>query len=204
MWKPLLLSLKTIPPVPSEDSASRFVCGAQTVGLACFAYNEKWNNYIESAEKVYDENRNAVSSILKERANELIRFIEEQNDLLKPDYESDPWLKQLNWTLKAQRLKKKDGSPYAKQAFLTGYPEWYRDLFKTSSETGQKEMNLSVRSRITPLLLRLKWEGNPLIWTESAGWCFKVPFTDEKVDEMLSKNYTKAQLSEEDFRKFAP
>ncbi|QFZ30470.1 putative DNA polymerase gamma [Clavispora lusitaniae] len=175
----------------------------KSLGSLVLPTTKKWNNYIESAEKVYDENRNAVSSILKERANELIRFIEEQNDSLKPDYESDPWLKQLNWTLKAQRLKK-DGSPYAKQAFLTGYPEWYRDLFKTSSETGQKEMNLSVRSRITPLLLRLKWEGNPLIWTESAGWCFKVPFTDEKVDEMLSKNYTKAQLSEEDFESLLP
>lgn len=164
---------------------------------------KKWNSYIDSAEKVYQQNRTAVSSILKERANELIQFLEESDELLKPDCDNDPWLKQLDWTLKVPRVKK-DGTPWAKQAFLTGYPAWYRDIFKTNPENGQKEINLTVRSRITPLLLRLKWEGNPLIWTESAGWCFKVPYTDEAVDEMLGKNYTKAQLSDEDFDSLLP
>lgn len=164
---------------------------------------KKWNAYIDSAEKVYNENRNAVSTILKERANELIQYLEKGNELLKPDCENDPWLKQLDWTIKSPRVKK-DGTPWAKQAYLTGYPQWYRDIYKTNSDTGQKEINLTVRSRITPLLLRLKWEGNPLIWTESAGWCFKVPYTDEAVDEMLGKNYTKAQLSDEDFDALLP
>lgn len=167
---------------------------------------KNWENYIENAERVYNENREQVTSILRERVLELVRYIDEKDESLKPDYENDPWLKQMNWEIKLPRLKK-DGTPFSKQAFLTGYPEWYRDLFKTvTDDNGEKlkEINLTVRSRITPLLLRLKWEGYPLIWTDSAGWCFKVPLKDEVADEMLEKNYIKAKLSEEDFEMLLP
>lgn len=167
---------------------------------------KKWEDYLENAERVYQENREQVSKILLERVDELIRFVEEKDDTLKPKFENDPWLKQMNWDFKLPRLKK-DGSPAAKQAYMTGYPEWYRDLFKTvKNEEGEstKELNLTVRTRITPLLLRLKWEGYPLIWTDSAGWCFKVPNEDEAGDAMLSKNYAKAKLSEEDEEKMIP
>lgn len=165
-----------------------------------------WDSYVENAESVYQENRQLVDSILQERVNELVRYITENDELLKPDTHLDPWLRQLNWTIKPERLRK-DGTRYARQAYLTGYPEWYRDLFKTTTEKdGEKlrEMNITVRTRITPLLLRLKWEGYPLIWTDSAGWCFKVPYENDIADQMLEKNYTKAQLSEEDFEMLLP
>lgn len=165
-----------------------------------------WDSYVNNAESVYQENRQLVDSILQERVNELVRYIIENDDLLKPDTQLDPWLRQLNWTIRPERLRK-DGTRYARQAYLTGYPEWYRDLFKTTTEKdGEKlrEMNITVRTRITPLLLRLKWEGYPLIWTDSAGWCFKVPYENDIVDQMLEKNYTKAQLSEEDFEMLLP
>lgn len=166
----------------------------------------EWDNYIESAEAVYDANRRKVGLILLERAEELVKYVTENDESLKPDFENDPWLKQMDWTLKIPRLKT-DGTPMKKQAFLTGYPEWYRGLsksVKTDDGEVQRELNLSVRTRITPLLLRLKWEGFPLIWTESAGWCFKVPNEDEIVDRLLAKNYTKAKLSEEEFEQFLP
>lgn len=177
----------------------------KSLGKLFLPTTRKWDHYIESAEAVYQQNRGEVGSILQDRANELIRYITEENESLKPDTENDPWLKQLNWTIKEQRLRK-DGTPTAKQAYLTGYPEWYRELFKTSSGVGDKgrEMNITVRTRITPLLLRLKWEGYPLIWTDSNGWCFKVPYEDEIVDAMLAKNYTKAQLTSEEFEAMLP
>ena len=60
-------------------------------------------------------------------------------------------------------------------------------------------MNLSLRTRITPLLLRLKWEGYPLFWVNSQGWCFKVPYGDDEVIEKLeAKNYIQPQLPEEE------
>lgn len=170
------------------------------LGLLFLPTTRKWEKYIETSENIYLENRALVTKILQKRARELVRWIEKDDEKLKPDTENDPWIKQLNWTLKETRLKK-DGTPSAKQAYLVGYPEWYRDLFKSAiGEDGEKqlEMNLSVRTRITPLLLRLKWEGNPLIWTESAGWCFKVPYEDGAIEGMKNKNYTVAHLSDED------
>lgn len=167
---------------------------------------KKWDAYLKSAESLYERNRNQVSDILQERANELVRYITENDESLKPDTENDPWLKQLNWTLKKERLRK-DGTPVANQAYLTGYPEWYRELFKTSVvDNGEKtrNMNITVRTRITPLILRLKWEGYPLIWTDTAGWCFKVPYDEDIINAMLAKNYTKARLSPKEAEQMLP
>lgn len=167
---------------------------------------KKWETYIKSAEEVYQSNRDSVNNILKDRVNELVDYIKLNDSSLKPKYESDPWLKQLNWEIKQPRLKK-NGEPVANQAYLTGYPEWYRDLFKTlttDSKSGEKtrDMNISVRTRITPLLLRLKWEGYPLFWTESNGWCFKVPYDEQEYISLESKGYLKAKLDEKDLESY--
>lgn len=160
-----------------------------------------WDDYIESAEEIYNSNRDQVTAILKERVNELVRYIHEDNESLKPDYDNDPWLSQLNWDIKEPRLKK-DGTLCSNQAYLTGYPEWYRDLFKTitTDSNGEKvrEMNISVRTRITPILLRLKWEGHILFWTDNHGWTFKVPYNEEESQRLEEKNYTKVILGEND------
>ncbi|KAK8019356.1 DNA polymerase gamma [Apiospora arundinis] len=37
---------------------------------------------------------------------------------------------------------------------------------------------LTVRSRIAPLLLRLAWDGYPLVWSDKYGWTFRVPMSD--------------------------
>lgn len=161
--------------------------------------SKKWESYVQKAEEVYEDNRKSVSDILVQRVEDLLKVKD------SVDYESDPWLRQMNWAIKEPRIRK-DGTQSAKQAYLTGYPEWYRDLFKSGKDpkTGQRKMNLTVRSRITPLLLKLKWEGYPLIWTTSNGWCFKVPYEEELIEKMLAKNYTKAKLSEEDMELMLP
>lgn len=169
------------------------------LGTLVLPTTKKWDQYVDSAERVYEDNRDQVTNILKDRANELVEYISQNDPSKIPDF-NDPWLKQLNWDLKLPRLKK-NGDPVANQAYLTGYPEWYRELFKTTEDIyGEKikELTISVRTRITPLLLRLKWEGYPLFWTESNGWCFKVPFNDKKDDELTKKGYVKAKLTEED------
>lgn len=176
------------------------------MGQLFLPVTKEWEKYLESAETIYEENRRSVADILCERANELVRHVEDPDVAEPENIHSDPWLRQLDWTPKLPRLRK-DGTPIAKQAFLTNYPEWYRGLYRTSKDADGntvKELTVTVRSRMTPLLLRLKWEGHPLIWTNSAGWCFKVPATDESVDAMLAKNYTKAELSDEDMEILLP
>lgn len=171
------------------------------LGTLVLPTTKKWENYIQTAELIYQNNRESVTNILKDRVDELVAYIIEDKPELEPDFQNDPWLKQLDWTIKEPRLKK-DGTPVAKQAFLTGFPGWYRELFKTISDpvTGEKirELNISVRTRVTPLLLRLKWEGHSLFWTESNGWCFKVPYDEVEFKRLESKNYIVAKLTEEE------
>lgn len=194
--KKLLPIFKNKVPHPVSFAALRHL------GALMLPTTKKWDSYIETAEKKYQENREEVTEILKSRANELVRFIEDKNTP-EPNWIEDEWLSQLNWSLKEVRLRK-DGTPVTKQAYLTGYPEWYRDLFKTITIDGAKrrEMNISVRTRITPLLLKLKWEGYPLFWTDSIGWCFKVPYNEEVFEDLESKNYKKVQLNEDEYMKY--
>ncbi|KAK8041981.1 DNA polymerase gamma [Apiospora rasikravindrae] len=37
---------------------------------------------------------------------------------------------------------------------------------------------LTVRTRIAPLMLRLAWDGYPLVWSDKYGWTFRVPMSD--------------------------
>ncbi|EGW30379.1 uncharacterized protein SPAPADRAFT_157322 [Spathaspora passalidarum NRRL Y-27907] len=159
----------------------------------------KWNKYIESANSHYYANREKVTESLKQRAVELVEYIEKQDDNLMPDHESDPWLSQLNWEIKQPRMKK-DGTPWSRQAFMTGYPEWYRDLFKKEKGNEDREMNLTLRTRTAPLFLRLKWEGYPIFWVDSQGWCFKVPYNADIIDAMAKKNYHEAKLTKEEIQ----
>ncbi|KAK6536528.1 DNA-directed DNA polymerase gamma mip1 [Arthrobotrys megalospora] len=88
--------------------------------------------------------------------------------------EENAWLSQLDWSGREIRYKKQKKPsdplvPYAKQK-LPGYPNWYKDLFKSSPD-----MNITVRTRVSALMLRLQWDGYPLVWTTKYGWTFRVP-----------------------------
>ncbi|CAN3354601.1 DNA polymerase gamma [Diutina catenulata] len=161
------------------------------IGSLILPTTKKWETYLETAESIYNANRAQVSEVLEERARQLVAYVTEPNTPA-PDT-SDPWLAQLDWTIKQPRLKK-DGTPVARQAFLTGYPQWYRDLHKA------KQINITTRTRITPLLLRLKWEGYPLRWTDSNGWCFFVP--SAVAPAMREKNYVTASLTDDEHLRY--
>ena len=65
----------------------------------------------------------------------------------------DPWLSQLDWSLRS----------YAgKYAYM---PKWASKYLADPSE------RITTKSRVSHLLLRLKWEGKPVVWIENKGWC---------------------------------
>ncbi|EWC48159.1 mitochondrial DNA polymerase gamma [Drechslerella stenobrocha 248] len=95
-----------------------------------------------------------------------------------PWSDENAWISQLDWSGREVKFKKqKEPSdpliPVARQK-LPGYPNWYRDLFVKASDP----MNISVRTRIAPIMLRLQWDGYPLVWTDHYGWTFRVPNED--------------------------
>ncbi|KAK9447637.1 DNA polymerase family A-domain-containing protein [Limtongia smithiae] len=152
--------------------------------------DKSWDKYIESAEGTYQ-------SLLSEVENRLTSLIEDAVKLkdTPEKYESDPWLRQLDWTVKEIRMtkpKKKGEEPrLAKNQKMPGYPEWYKSLFPKAGAP----MNVSVRTRIAPLILRLSWDGNPLVWSDTFGWTFRVPAAN--ADKYNENNNTFCPMSME-------
>ena len=117
--------------------------------------------------------------------------MKEQPDVFK----NDPWLAQLNWEgqeIKYKKAKKKDEAPQpvARQK-KPGAPNWYRDLFMSSASP----ISLTVRTRIAPLLLKLSWDGYPLVWSDLHGWVFRVPY--DTATKYANSNVTQADMNDE-------
>lgn len=137
--------------------------------------NKSWDAYIKNAEATYHNLSNGVQERLELLAGKALEIKD------APDkWSNDPWMKQLDWSgqeIKMVNGKKKGDPPRpAARQKLPGKPKWYKGLFATSTAP----MNLTVRTRITPLLLRLAWDGYPLFWSDKHGWTFRVPRGDAK------------------------
>lgn len=129
-----------------------------------------WEAYINNAEATYQR----LSSGVIERLIDLAeKALELRNS---PEiFSADPWLCQLDWGGQEVRMvkgKKKDDPPRpAARQKKPGMPNWYKDLFAKADA----EIALTVRTRIAPILLRMAWDNNPLVWSDDYGWSFKVP-----------------------------
>ncbi|KAF7955612.1 hypothetical protein EAE96_004538 [Botrytis aclada] len=146
--------------------------------------DRSWEAYLANAEATYHKLSDAVQErllALKDKALE----ITDDPKLWK----DDPWLKQLDWSIQEVKMvkgkTKKDPPRPAKRQKMPGKPQWYKDLYPKA--TGP--INLSVRTRIAPLLLRLAWDGYPLVWTDKYGWTFRVPIEE-------AHNYKQKQMQE--------
>ena len=135
--------------------------------------DKSWQSYITNAESTYQKLTQDVEQRLAELANKALAVRDSPGK-----YKNDPWLRQLDWSgqeVKMVKGKKKGDPPRpAARQKLPGMPKWYKGLFATSTAN----ISLTVRTRIAPLLLRLSWEGYPLVWSDVFGWTFKVPKAD--------------------------
>jgi DNA polymerase gamma 1 len=152
--------------------------------------NKSWESYIANTEATYHK----LSDAVQER---LIALTEKALDLKgdKETWSNDPWLRQLDWSGQEIRMvkgKKKNDPPRpAARQKMPGMPKWYKDLF--AKKDGP--IGISVRTRVAPLLLRLSWEGNPLVWSDKYGWTFRVPV--EKAHEYAQKSMKECTAFEE-------
>ncbi|OLN81821.1 DNA polymerase gamma, mitochondrial [Colletotrichum chlorophyti] len=150
--------------------------------------NKSWDSYIATAEATYRELSDAVQ--------ERLIGLTEQAIAIKDDPEkwsNDPWLKQLDWSgqeIKMVKGKKKNDPPRpAARQKKPGMPKWYKDLFPKSDSP----INITVRTRIAPLLLKLSWDNHPLFWSDKYGWTFRVAQSE-------AASYRKKQMVECDFK----
>ncbi|KAK2011105.1 DNA polymerase family A [Colletotrichum eremochloae] len=149
--------------------------------------NKTWDAYIHNAEATY----RALSDAVQER----LIGLTEQALAIKDDPEkwgSDPWLKQLDWSgqeIKMVKGKKKNDPPRpAARQKKPGMPQWYKDLFPKNDSP----INITVRTRIAPILLKLSWDNHPLFWSDKYGWTFRVERSE-------ASEYRQKQMTECDF-----
>lgn len=153
--------------------------------------DRSWEKYIETAESTYLKLSTDVQIRLKTLAEKALDVKED------PDkWAHDPWLSQLDWSGQEVRMLKPkrpgDISRPVKNQKKPGMPKWYKDLFPTNDSP----MILTVRSRIAPILLRLAWEGNPLVWSDKYGWVFRVT-SSKTVEKFRLKHFTLCDMSDE-------
>ncbi|KAI1121561.1 DNA polymerase gamma [Nemania abortiva] len=149
--------------------------------------NRSWDAYIANAEATYHKLSDAIQERLVGLTSKALQIKDDEQK-----WSSDPWLKQLDWSGQEIRMvkgKKKGDPPRpAARQKKPGMPLWYKGLFQTNDGP----MNLTVRTRIAPLLLRLAWDGYPLHWSDKYGWTFRVPLED-------ASKYSSTQLVRCDF-----
>jgi len=172
-------------PHPVSFAALRFL------SAEILPVNETWDAYLHNAEATYHKLGDAVQERLVNLAEKALEVKE------KPEaYLNDPWLRQLDWSgqeIKMVKGKKKGDPPRpAARQKKPGMPKWYKDLFAKS----EGPIGLTERTRIAPLLLKLSWHGNPLVWSDKYGWTYQVPL--DEVFAYNEKGLRELDMSEEE------
>ena len=152
--------------------------------------NDTWEQYLERAEATYQKRLEDVEQRLLQLCDGALE-VKDRPEI----YQKDPWLRQLDWSgqvIKMNKPKKKgeEPKPAARQK-KPGMPKWYKDLFMSNSAP----INLTVRTRIAPLLLKITWDGHPLMWSDVHGWTFQVPYIASY--QYDNSPVTKCDMSEE-------
>ncbi|CAG8638059.1 19396_t:CDS:2, partial [Dentiscutata erythropus] len=134
--------------------------GIINMGNMFLTTSKDWDHYIEKAESVYQEHSKSIEKSLQDLALAAVKSWKDDPRSIA----DNPWLKQLDWSTPSPRAKK-----------LKGYPQWYRNIYNSRTES----LKITPRIRISPLLLRLKWQGYPLYYSKKYGWMYRVPKDDE-------------------------
>ena len=121
----------------------------------------------------------------------------------------DPWLQQLDWSRPETEVNDLHPPPSP-----TVWPKWYWELTKPQKDLLPGTVDLTVRSRVAPLLLRLSWHDWPLFHSREHGWTFRVDQqaqyetrqtelyfydpADERLRELASSGYRFYKLPHKD------
>lgn len=125
---------------------------------------DNWHEWVEGCEKMWRESLDRQDELLSELAEQLLE--DWKSD--EVDIESDPWLSQLDW--EANYALKKDGKP---KSCWYGVPMWYRKNARNDKELKRIVLEpITTKSRLSHLLLRLKWNGEPMVYEKDKGWMY--------------------------------
>ena len=107
---------------------------------------ERWPTYYPNAEAAYQKVLAEIAEAILELAK--ISVLEHWNgDGLKQTV-LDPWEHQLDWT------------PVKPKGRKSKLPKWYHELTK----------GVTVNKRVVPFILKMRWMGEPLKYSDKDGW----------------------------------
>ena len=121
---------------------------------------EEWLKYIQRSDSLVENYQTEIETDLKTAVELALKTLKTKK------YESDAWLKHLDWTIPISRSKNQ-----IKRLALDGKPKWYCDLWDPKLE----RVRLTTRQRVTPYLLKLSWNNCPLFFSKKMGWTFVSP-----------------------------
>jgi DNA polymerase gamma 1 len=162
------------------------LCGHYHLNGSVVPLVPDWQEWITGVEQTYTDHNQEMTKLCQDLVQE---YFGEWKELYKEDPEKadawvkhDPWMSQLDWEVKSEK---------GKYAYT---PNWMRPFVK------DPDTHIGVKSNLSHLLLKLKWEGTPMVYTREKGWCFhdadaklqKIPHpkgTGDNVGGVLSKDF---------------
>ena len=157
------------------------LCGHYHLNGSIVPLVPDWEEWIKTVEKTFKEHNDEMTELcqkLVQKYRDEWVATERSNSY----WNRDPWLRQLDWEVKSDKGK------YA------GVPNWLRPFVK------DPDTHIGVKSNLSHLLLKLKYEGSPMIYSREDGWCYhdemgiltKIPHpkgSNDNVGGVLSKDF---------------
>lgn len=135
-----------------------------------------WDEWFGDCEKQWSDSISRQEDILGKMATEIYQAWNE-GELTDEEVNEDPWLSQLDW--EANFKLTKAGKPSSK---WYGVPKWVRSVSAKDLIDGKPVVGgISTKNRLSHLLLRLKWDDQPIKFLKDKGWCFKDVDSDNYV-----------------------
>jgi len=129
------------------------LCGHYHLNGSIIPLVPDWQEWIQGVENAYEEHNEEMTQICRDLVQKYYKEWQESEDQ-EAYVKRDPWLSQLDWTIKTKK---------GKYAYV---PNWMRPFIK------DPDAHIGVKSNLSHLLLKLKWEGTPLVTTKDKGWCY--------------------------------
>jgi len=107
--------------------------------------------------------------------------------LNRSSHESDPWLSRLDWSVRRPEKVKRPELPSVL------WPKWYWDLTAPKKDLPRGTVDITIRTRFSPLLLKLSWQGWPLFRSKEHGWTFRVPANGEFTSRTKALTFEKEE-----------
>ena len=140
------------------------LCGHYHLNGSGVPLVDNWFEWVQGAEEVYNSHNQEMTGLCKTLLWDTFnswKEIVDNNETKEIGVREaskwvskDPWIRQLDWEVKSTK------------GVYAWIPTWMRPYKK------DPDKEIGVKSKLSHFLLKLKWEGTPIIWEEGQGWCF--------------------------------